>query len=336
MLLKRFLTTASTLLAIPAVCHAYFSQGDAGQEVFSFINTFDSPRNAALEKSAGAGISTDPTITQLNPAAIVLPEGKDHVAAAHWQTGDMADNVGSLYYTGHSGNLIFQMSYNWQSYGSIDGYDEFGQETGEVYEPFSQLATATIAYPFKHVRFGATFKFASDNLTDDSGDRTALGAAFDWGIAWQSESKRFGFAVMARDFGCLLRDYVDDGEDKYYPMSQTYAIAGYVRPTVLPRLTVFIDSDFPRYQEPFFSLGGEYALGQSFSIRLGFERTWLDLIRDAKELFASEDRPNETNNAHMLSAGLGYNANLFSLDYSFSYLAEGLGHEHRLGLRLNF
>ena len=38
----------------------------------------------------------------------------------------------------------------------------------------------------------------------------------------------------------------------------------------------------------------------------------------------------------MLSAGLGYSMDLFALDYSFSYLAEGMGHEHRLGLRLNF
>lgn len=336
MLFERFLTTATALLAIPALCHAYFSQGDAGQEVFSFINTFDSPRNAALEKSAGAGISTDPTITQLNPAAVTLPEGADRNLTAHWQTGDMADNVGSLYYTGHTGKLIFQMSYNWQSYGTIDGYDEYGEPTGIEYEPFSQLTTATIAYPLKHFRFGATLKFASDNLTDESGDRTAFGAAFDWGLSWQAQSNRFGFALMARDFGCLLRDYVDDGDDKYYPMSQTFAVAGFFRPTVLPRLTVFMNSDFPRYQEAFLSVGGEYALGRSFFIRAGFERTWLDLIRDAKELFASEDRPDETNNAHMLSAGLGYNGDLFALDYSFSYLAEGMGHEHRLGLRLNF
>ena len=76
---KHFLTTAFALLAASVASFAYFSQGDAGQEVFSFINTFDSPRNAALEKSAGAGISTDPTITQLNPAAVILPENKNHV-----------------------------------------------------------------------------------------------------------------------------------------------------------------------------------------------------------------------------------------------------------------
>ena len=336
MTFKHFLTTALTLLSIPVASNAYFSQGDAGQEVFSFINTFDSPRNAALEKSAGAGISTDPTITQLNPAAIILPDGKNHVAALHWQTGDMAENQGSVYYTGHFDKYIFQVSYNWLSYGDIEGYDEYGTATGKTYESFSQLATATIAFPMKHFRFGATLKFAADKLTDEAGDRTALGAAFDWGIAWQSESKRYGLAFIARDFGCLLRDYTDDGENEYYPMSQTFAISGFFRPKALPRLTVFVDNDFPRYQESFLSLGGEYALGQHLFVRVGFQRTWLDLVRDAKELFASEDRPDETNNAHMLSAGLGYAMDLFALDYSFSYLAEGMGHEHRLGVRVNF
>ena len=248
----------------------------------------------------------------------------------------MADNQGSIFYTGHYDKYIFQVSYNWLSYGTIDGYDEYGEATGKEYEPFSQLATATFAMPFKHFRFGATLKFAADKLTDDSGDRMALGAAFDWGIVWQAESKLYGLALMARDFGCLLRDYVDDGDDKYYPMSQTFAISTYFRPKLLPRLTVFVDSDFPRYQESFLSLGGEYAIGQHFFARVGFQRTWLDLTRDFKELFASEERPDETNNAHMLSAGLGYSMDLFALDYSFSYLAEGMGHEHRLGLRLNF
>lgn len=336
-MISRFsLPVLAMAVAFPISGYAYFTQGDAGQEVFSFINTFDSPRNAALEKSAGALPSTDPSIMQVNPAAILLPEGKNHVVAAHWQTGDLADNQGSLYYTGHFDKYIFQVSYNWLDYGTIDGYNEIGEPTRIEYEPFSQLITASVAFPLKHFSFGATLKFATDKLAKEDGDRTALGAAFDWGISWQSDSKLWGLAFMARDFGCLLRDYVDDGENEYYPMSQTIAVAAFVRPKVIPRLTLFADSDFPRYQEAFLSLGGEYALGKSFAIRLGFERTWLDLVRDVKELLASEDRPNETHNAHMISAGLGYNSSLFSLDYSFSYLAEGLGQEHRLGLRVNF
>lgn len=336
MILKRFMPLALAWLALPVASHAYFTQGDAGQEVFSFINTFDSPRNAALEKSASAGPSTDPTIAQLNPAALRLADGKNHSAAIHWQTGSMASNQGSLTYTGHLDKYIYQISYNWLDYGTIEGYDELNHATGIEYQPFSQLATATVSFPMKHFQFGATVKFASDKLAEEEGDRTAFGAAFDWGIAWQSSTKQAGLALVARDFGCLLRDYTDDGDNDYYPMSQTFAISGYFKPGSVRRLTLFASSDFPRYQEAFLSLGGEYFLGSSFAVRLGFSRTWLDLYRDALELMASRKRPDENNRAHMLSAGLGYDSELFALDYGISYLAQGLGFEHRLGLRVNF
>jgi hypothetical protein len=181
---------------------------------------------------------------------------------------------------------------------------------------------------------GVTAKFASEHLADDATDRTAWGAAFDWGISWQSSSKIFGLAVIARDFGCLLRDYVDDGEEAFYPMSQTFGIAGYYRPVIAPRLTIMSESDFPRYAEPKLNLAGEYALGQSFYIRAGFTRAWLDITRDMKQLISADSRPDEAQTARMLSAGLGYNSKLFSLDYAFSYLAQGLGFEHRIGLRV--
>lgn len=330
----RLLATAT--LMFPLASFAYFDHGKAGQEVFSFMNTFDSPRNAALEKSAGASPSTDPTVTQLNPAAIRVDEKKNHVASIHWQTGEFADNQGSIYYTGIFDKYIYQVSYNWLDYGTIEGYDELGFETGVDYQPFSQLVTASLAFPMKHIQMGFTLKFASDKLAEEEGDRTAFGAAFDWGVSWQAASKIFGFSFIARDFGCLLRDYVDDGEDKYYPMSQTFAIAGFLRPKSVRRLTMYAESAFPRYAEADLNLGAEYALGSYLSIRLGFTRTWIDLIRDFRELASSKSRPSESNEARMLSGGLGFSNSLFTIDYSFSYLAQGLGFEHRVGLRVGF
>jgi hypothetical protein len=321
-------------IMLPATANAYFSQDIQGNEVFSFTSTFDSPRNAALEKSAAAVPSTDPSVVQINPAALRMPDGVKRIGEIHWQTGDMADNQGSISYTSSYKQFLYQISYNWLDYGSITGYDEYGNETGKEYNPFSQLTTATVAYGMTHIHVGATAKFASERLADDKGDRTAWGAAFDWGISWQSSSKLFGFAVTARDFGCLLRDYTDDNTDDYYPMSQAFGVAGYYRPVILPRLTVTAASEFPRYAQSRLELGGEYALGESFTVRAGFTRAWLDISRDAKQLFMANSRPDESQSGRMLSAGLGYTSQLFSLDYSFSYLAQGLGMEHRIGLRV--
>ena len=334
-LLKKLSAIAALAIACPAAELGYFSKHDAGQEVFSFLSTFDSPRNAALEKSAAALPTTDPSIVQLNPAAVLIADGKKRVAEAHWQTGEFADNQGTLSYTTQYKKFILQFSYNWISYGSITGYDEYGEENGSEYKPFSQLVTATVAFPMKHIRFGATLKFVSDKLTGDTGDQTAMAAAFDWGLTWMSDTKNYGFSFVARDFGAMLRSYVKNGSDDY-PLSQTFAFGGFFKPRSIPRLTLFGEADFPRYAEPDLNLGAEYALGEYFRIRAGFTRTWLDLSRDFKELASSSSRPDETNEARLFSLGLGYNSSLFAFDYAFSVLPESLGYEHRIGLRVEF
>ena len=315
---------------------AYFTQGDAGQEVFSFLSTFDSPRNASLEKSAAAGPSADPSIVQLNPAGIRMPEGQKRVISAHWQTGEFSENQGTLSYTSTYSSFIYQFSYNWLDYGAIDGYDEYGNATGIEYKPLSQLSTFTLAFPMKHIQFGVTAKIASEKLAAEDGDRPAIGGAFDWGISWQSSSKIVGLSLVGRDFGCIFRDYTDDRENDHYPMSQTFAVAGFLKPQSLRRLTLYAESDFPRFAESDLNLGAEYFLGEHFAVRFGFTRTWLDLSRDFKQLAASNSRPGESNKARMVSAGLGYAGSLISLDYAFSYLAQSMGMEHRIGLRIGF
>lgn len=335
-LLKKLTAIAAFALACPAADLGYFSKHDAGQEVFSFLSTFDSPRNAALEKSASALPTTDPSIAQLNPAAVLIPDGKKHVAEIHWQTGEFANNQGTISYTTQFDKFVVQVSYNWLSYGTIVGYDEYGEENGSEYKPFSQLATATVAFPMKHIRFGATLKFASDKLTGDNEDQTAMAAAFDWGLTWMSDTKNYGFSFVAKDFGAMIRGYLKKGADDSYPLSQTFAFGGFFKPRSLPRMTLFAETDFPRYAEPDLNLGAEYALGEYFRIRAGFTHTWLDLFRTAKDLASSSGKPDETNEARLFSLGLGYNSSLFAVDYAFSYLAESLGYEHRLGLRVEF
>jgi hypothetical protein len=119
-------------------------------------------------------------------------------------------------------------------------------------------------------------------------------------------------------------------------MAQMFALSGYMRLKSLPHLMVFGETNFPRYAEPRLNIGAEYMLGKYFAIRGGFTRTWLDLKRDVLELIQDRSRPDESNEARFLSLGLGYNMGLFGLDYSISCLAQALGLEHRLGLRLNF
>lgn len=330
--------SCTILVTCPVLCHAYFSQDNAGEEAFSFLSTFDSPRNAALERSAGAMPSTDPSITQLNPANLKIQDGKTYVFQANWQTGDIAENQGSLYFTTkYADKYTLQLSYDWYDAGTIDGVNTDGNYDGEKFNPIGHLFTGTIAYPMKFVNFGATVKVAAERLAAQMDiDRFAFAAAFDWGISWQSKDKIVGLALAARDMGVTIRDYTDDNEDDHFPLSQTISISGYLHPTSIRRMTLYTSTDAPRFGQANFNLGAEYALGESFTIRGGWTRSWLDIVRDIKELAASKHRPDESNENRLFSLGLGYTSSLFALDYSFSYLAEDFGMEHRIGLRVGF
>lgn len=316
--------------------YSFFEKNEAGLEIFSFSRTFQSPRNMSMERSAAALPSNDPSIVQLNPAGLEIQNNKKNVVALYWQTGAWAENQGFLSYSRKLNAMNVQASYGWIRYGDIDGYDEYGNSTGQIHSPQSQLFTLTSSFPLTHFRFGSTVKLATDKLSGEVGDRTAIALAFDWGFSWQSSSTLYGFALTARDFGSMIRDYVDDSSDDYYAMAQTVSIAAFLKPRTIPRLSLLMESSFPRYSQPTASLGAEYILGKYVFLRAGFNRTWLDLSRDAKELFASNSRPSESNEARLFSLGAGFLHEIFSLDYSFSYLTQGLGLEHRFGLSFNF
>lgn len=333
--LKKFLFSIGIVLLCSIAAQAYFKKNDTGKEIFSFIGSFHSARNAALENANAAKPSSSPGSALLNPAAVVLDSNRKNAVAFSWQTGEFADNQGFIAYARNLGTMTVEASYGWLRYGSVDGYDEQGNATGKTYDPKSSVSTLSLSMPLPHFQFGSSVKFATDLLTGEEGDRTAMALAFDWGVLWQAASRKFGLGFAARNFGKVIRAYVENG-DTDYGLEETFAISGFYIPGVLPRLSLFAESTFPRYAEPAVALAGEYAVGQNLFIRAGWTRTWLDLSRDAKEIFSSADRPSESNDGRMFSAGLGYAGDFFSVDYSYSLLAQGLGSEHRIGLGLNF
>ncbi|MDY6284850.1 MAG: hypothetical protein SPL19_06490 [Fibrobacter sp.] len=331
---KISILTFAVLLAASA-SHAYFKKNDTGEEVFSFLGSFYSAKSAAMENANAAMPSSNPGSILQNPAAIVLDSNQNNAIAFSWQTGEFADNQGYLAYARQIGTMVAEISYGWIRYGDIDGYDEAGNKTNKTYSPQSSVTSLSLSLPLPHFQFGSTIKFATDLLAEDEGDQTAMAIAFDWGILWQSASRKYGVGLAARNFGKMIRAYVDNG-DTDYGLEEVFAISGFYIPGALPRLSLFTELTFPRYAEPAIALGTEYAIGSNLFVRAGFTRTWLDLSRDAKELFSSASRPDETNNARLFSLGLGYAGTRFSIDYAFSYLAQGLGTEHRVGLGLRF
>lgn len=332
--LKKNLPFALSILLFSTFSSAYFKKNDTGEEAFSFLSTFSNARNAALENSNGAKPSSNPGSSLQNPATLALGVKKNAVAFS-WQTSELADNQGYLAYARKLEAMTLQISYGWIRYGSVDGYDEQGNATGKTYKPQSSVSALTLSMPLPHLQFGSTVKFATDLLTGEENDQTAMAIAFDWGFLWQATSHKFGFALTARNFGKIIRAYVENGHTDY-GLEETFALSGFYVPGALPRLSLYAETTFPRYAEPAIALGGEYAIGSSLFIRAGFTRSWLDISRDAKEIFSSNGRPDESNEGRFFSTGLGYEGERFSIDYAFSFLAQGLGKEHRIGLGLRF
>src|SRR5690554_28277 len=320
------------LLFLSSKSFAFFTKSEVGREIFAFSKSFQSARTMALERSASAFIVSDPSIMQLNPAAFIFNDSYHHLFSFHFQTGVFAENQGNLSYTRQLSTMSIQASYGWLLYGDIEGYDEYGQPTGQVHSPQSQLFTLSSSIPLRLFRFGSTIKLATDKLSGKLGDRTAIALAFDWGLVWTAKSNLYGFAFVARDFGALIRDYIQDGDSEAYAMAQTYALSAFLKSRQVPRLSLFLENTLPRYSQPALSLGLEYALGDYLFLRSGFNRAWLDLSRDFKELFASHSRPTESYEARFFSLGLGLQLLSFDFDYTFSYLIQGLGVEHRFSL----
>ena len=55
-----------------------------------------------------------------------------------------------------------------------------------------------------------------------------------------------------------------------------------------------------------------------------------------RSLFGPTHTPDETGTHRLFSVGAGYQARWLTLDYSYSHLFEGMGGEHRCGLRADF
>ncbi len=331
---KNFIFVLTVLFTITA-SQAYFKKNDTGEEAFAFLGSFYSARSAAMENANAAKPSSNPGSVLQNPAAIVLDSNQKNAVSFSWQTSELAENQGYIAYARRVGAMVAELSYGLIRYGDVDGYDDLGNETGKTYSPQSSVTALSLSLPFPHFQFGSTIKFATDLLANDGTDQTAMALAFDWGVLWQSSSRKYGLGFAARNFGKMIRAYVDKG-DTDYGLEEVFALSGFYIPGALPRLSLYSELTFPRYAEPAVALGAEYVIGSNLFVRAGFSRTWLDLSRDFKELFSSADRPNETNNARLFSLGLGYAGSSFSVDYAFSYLPQNLGMEHRVGLGLRF
>ncbi|MDR1811402.1 MAG: hypothetical protein LBQ87_01070 [Candidatus Fibromonas sp.] len=318
------------LLLFFAFSHAYFGKENEALAVFGWALLLQSPRTVALEGAGSAYQSKDFGAALMNPA---LLEGKGIGAGFSWQSGDFADNQGiaaishSLSIFGIEGRI--QHTYGIVDNGEVPHLDESGEETGITSYPLAQYYAITAAVPLKHFKVGITGRYLWDRLSEIDGAQVGMALAMDWGLLWNSNSTRYGFALMGRHLGAQFRPYVRGGVNGY-ALASELAAGTFWRAN--QDLTWLLECSAPRYSPATGKLGMEYRFSDPLFIRAGMQRDLIDVARFVRSFFDSDEKSTKVGYHRLFSAGVGYRFWNLALDYSYSMLIEGMGSEHRVGL----
>lgn len=181
-----------------------------GRYTYQFLNLVSSPRQAALGGKYVTGYNSDPTSALLNPATI--NSEMDNQLAVNYVNYIADVNYGSIAYAKSFGREqhIFHAGVTYINYGSFDGFDEFGNTTGDF--GASEVAISVgYAYtiPNSDFHLGANTKFISSKLEQ----YTSLGGALDLGIIYHNPETKFDFGLAVRNLGTQFTTYAELRED---------------------------------------------------------------------------------------------------------------------------
>ncbi len=112
------------------------------------------------------------------------------------------DNVGTFF-----GGLEYQ------SYGELNGYDEFGNPTTN-FNPIDLAFAAGAARAFGDLHFGSSLRVIHSNL----GQATSTGMAIDFGGLWYKEDIDLGVGLALRNIGVQFTTYNDAGNRAPLPL----------------------------------------------------------------------------------------------------------------------
>src|SRR5690625_1391079 len=175
-----------------------------GKHTYQFLNLVSSPKQAALGGKNITGYTYDPTSALYNPSTI----------------NDEMNNQVSLNYVNYLGDInygtaayafklspktgIFQAGVTYINYGTFDGYDEFGNDTGSSTGNEVALSVG-YAYNIPNSAFhiGANLK----GITSKLERYTSVGAAVDLGITYLDTDNRMIISAVLRNAGAQFKPY---------------------------------------------------------------------------------------------------------------------------------
>ena len=175
-----------------------------GNATYQFLNLMSSPRQAALGGKIITNVDYDVTQGLYNPATINLE--MDNQLALNYANylGDISYGTAAYAYTIDRRVQTFHAGITYVNYGSFDGYDENGNNTGTFTGNETALSFGyAFQIGFSDFYAGANIKLISSKLEQYS----SLGGALDFGLIYINEYLEFNAALAIRNLGTQFTTY---------------------------------------------------------------------------------------------------------------------------------
>ena len=175
-----------------------------GQSVYQFLNLMTSPRQAAMGGKVITLFDYDVNQGQYNPASI-NSEMDNHLALNYGSYyGEVSYGTASYAYTYDRHLQTFHAGINYINYGSFDGRDENGIETGSFSGSEAALSFGySYNLPFTDFYIGGNAKLITSTLES----YTSFGAAVDLGCIYIDERNDINYALVLRNMGSQITTY---------------------------------------------------------------------------------------------------------------------------------
>lgn len=299
-----------------------------GQSVYQFLNLTTSPRIAALGGKVLTIKDSDVNPSAFNPAVINM-DMHNHLSINYGNYFDDV-NYGTANYAftfdRHVQTFTAGMSYI--NYGTFDGRDELGNETGSFTGQEGMLSFGySYNIPWTDLYVGTNLKMITSVLENYS----SYGVAADLGFLYIDEKNDINYALVLRNYGTQLKTYAGLKEQlpfevmlgisqelEHVPLRWHLTIENLqqwdVRFSNPARATSTLDGDEIPEEVGFLNnmmrhviLGAELFPRRSFNVRLGYN------FRRAEELSILEQR-----NFSGMSFGFSIKSNKMRFDYSYA------------------
>jgi len=290
--------------------------GLQAQNIYEFLRLDYSPRAAAL---SGSFVSADKDINVIfyNPAGAATLEGTpvSFSFVKHLMDINSASIAGSKYYEGLG---RFTAAVQYINYGSFTEATERGEKLGEFGAGDLAALIGYTNYLDSNFYYGVNAKFIYSSIAEQS----STGYAFDMGLHYEIPDSRWHFGFSILNLGSQITSYLNKSEDLPLDMRIGFSKELEKLPFRLfwsfNKLNEKEDNFFSRFKN--ISAGGEFRLGQSFKLRLGYDNA------KRKDL-----KIGTTTGLAGFSLGFGFKVSSYTVDYAFSSLGL-VGAIHRFGI----